>query len=142
MPLPRPAGVYKFYFNLLSPFLSIVGILSSQTISLQVLLYAALFSRFLWSTLLYFPSYFKLHSLTYLGVDISTDDMIIPPQTAFHYHIFDLHNNSHLIPKNISQHPIDQSHPTQHPDPTTLHSTQPRFICNTKFPRSTTVEQN
>ena len=77
MPLSRPAGVCKFCFNLLSPFLSIVGILSSQTISLQVLLYAALFSRFLWSTLLYFPSYFKLHSLMYLGVDISTDDMII-----------------------------------------------------------------
>ena len=44
MPLSRLAGVRNFCFNSLSPFLSIERILSSQTISFQILLYA-LFPR-------------------------------------------------------------------------------------------------
>ena len=83
MPLSWLAGVGNFCFNSLSPFLSIVRILSCQVISFQIL--HALFSRFPWSTLLPFPSYFKLHNLTYAGVDISKDDMTIPPQTALNY---------------------------------------------------------
>ena len=141
MPLSRLAGVGNFCFNSLSLFLSIVRILSSQAISFQILLYA-LFPRFPWSTLLPFPSYFKLHNLTYLGVDVSTDDMTVPPQTTLNYHIFDLHNNTHHISKNTSRQPIDQSHPTHHPDHTTIHPTQPRLIRISKFPRFTIVQQN
>ena len=135
------AGVGNFCFNLLSPFLSIVCTFSSQTISFQILLYA-LIPRFPWSILLTFPSYFKFHKPVYLGVHVSTDDMTIPLQTALNYHIFDLQNNTHPIPKNISQHPINQSHPTHHPDHSMLHPTQPRLIRNSKFLRFTTVQQN
>ena len=63
-----PVGwVGSFCFNLLLPFLSILCILSFQAISFQILLYA-LFRRFPWLTLLLFPSYFKLHNLTYVRV--------------------------------------------------------------------------
>ena len=129
MPLSRPAAVSNFCSNSLSPFLSIVRILSSQAILFQILLYA-LFPRFPWSSLLPFPSYFNFQILTYLGIDISTHDMTIPPQTAFSDHILNLHNNTHPITKSISQHPINQSHPTHNPDHTTLHPTQPRLIRN------------
>ena len=37
--------------------------------------------------------------------------MNIPSQTALNYHILNLHNNTHPITKNISRHPINQSHP-------------------------------
>ena len=77
MPLSRLVGVSNICSNSLSPFPSIVRILSSQAISFQVLLYA-LFPRFPWSTLLLFPSYFNFHNLTYLGIDVSTHDMTIP----------------------------------------------------------------
>ena len=110
MPLSRMTGVGNFWFNLLLPFLSIVRILSSQAISHQILLYA-FFPQIPWSTFLPFPSYFNFHNLTYCRVDVSADDMTIPSQTALNYHIFDLHNNTHPIPKNISRHPIGQSHP-------------------------------
>ena len=63
MPLSRLAEVDNFCFNLLSPLLSIIRILSSQAISFQILY--ALFQRFPWSTLLPFPSYFNVHNLTY-----------------------------------------------------------------------------
>ena len=109
---------------------SIVCILSSQAISFQIFLYA-LFPRFPWSTLLSFPWYFMLHDLTYLGADISTDDMTIPPQTSLNYEFFDCHDNTHPIPKNLSRHPINQPHSTHH--------SKPHFICNSKFPRFTTV---
>ena len=72
----------------------------------------------------FFPSYFKLHNLTYLGVAVSTDDMSIPPQMALNYPIVDLHSSTHSIPRNISHHPIDQStSPTHHPYHMTLHGT-------------------
>ena len=136
----RLAGVTNFYSNLLLLFLSIVCILPSQVISFQILY--ALFPRFCWSTLLPFPSDFIFHNLMYLGINVSTHDMTIPPQTALNYHILDLHNNPHPITKNISQHPIDQSHTTHHTDNTMLHLAQPRFIGNSKFSRFTTVQQN
>ena len=139
MPLSRLAGVGNFCFNMLSPFHSIVRIFSSQAISFQIFLYK-LFPRFPWSTLLSFPWYFMLHELTYLGADILTDDMTIPLQTSLNYEIFDRHDNTHPIPKNISRHPINQPHSTRHPDHTTLHPTQPHFTSNSKFPRFTTVE--
>ena len=139
MPLSWLAGVGNFCFNMLSLFHSIVRILSSQAISFQIFLYA-LFPRFPWSTLLSFPWYFMLHDLTYLGADISTDDMTILPQTSLNYEIFDRHDNTHSIPNNISQHPINQPHSTHHPNRTTLRPTQPHFICNSKFPRFTTVQ--
>ena len=140
MSLPRLAGVSNFSSNSFSPFLSIVRILSSQAVSFQILLYT-LFPRFPWSTLLPFPSYFNFYNLTYLGIDVSTDDVTIPPQTALNYQILNLHNNTHLITKN-SRPPINQSYPTHHPDHTTLHPTQPRLIRNSTFPRFTTVQQN
>ena len=128
MLLSRLAEVGNFCFNSLSPFLSIVRILSSQAISFQILLYA-LFPQFPWSTLLPFPSYFNFHEFTYLGINVSTHDMTIPQQTALNYHILDLHNNTNPITKNISQHPINQSDPTHHPDHTTLHPT-PRNLAS------------
>ena len=57
MPLPWLAGVSNFCSNLLSPFLLIVLILSSQAILSQILLYT-LFTQFPWLTLLAFPCYF------------------------------------------------------------------------------------
>ena len=96
LPLSRLTGLGNFCFSLLSPFLSIVRILSSQATSFQILLYA-LFPRFLWSTLLPFPSYFKLHNFTYLGVDVSMDDTTIPTKKAQPYHVFDLHKNIHPV---------------------------------------------
>ena len=45
MPLQRLARVGNFWFNSLSPFLSIVHILSSQAILFQILLYAHLLDR-------------------------------------------------------------------------------------------------
>ena len=47
-------------------------------------------------------SFSQLFQAPYLGVDVSMDDMTILPQTAVNYHIFDLHKNTHPIPKNIS----------------------------------------
>ena len=134
------AGVSNFCSNLLSRFLSIVRIFSSQAISFQILLYA-LFPWLPWSVLLHFPSYFNFHNLKYLGIDASRH-MTIPPQTTLNYHILNLHNNTHPITKNISPHPISQSHPTHHPDHMTFHPKQPRLIRNSKFPRFTRVQQN
>ena len=139
MPLSRLAGVGNFCFNMLLPFHSIVRIPSSQGISFQIVFYA-FFPRFPWSTLLSFPWYFMLHDLTYLGADISTDDRTIPPLTSLNYEIFDRHDNTHPIPKNISRHPINQPHFTHHPDHKTLHPTQPHFIRNSKFLRFTTKQ--
>ena len=141
MPLSRLAGVINFCSNSLSQFLSIARILCSQAISFQILLYS-FFPRFPWSTLLPFPSYFNFHNFTYLGIDVSTHDMTIPPQTALNYHFLNLHSNTQLITNSISRQPINQPHPTHHPDHTTLHPTQPRLIRNSKFPRFTTVQQN
>ena len=122
---------------MLLPFHLIVRILSSQAILFQIFLYA-LFPRFPWLTLLSFPWYFMLYDLTYLGAGISTDDMTIPMQTSLKYEIFDRHDNTHPIPKNISSHPINQPHSTQHPDHMTLHPMQPHFLHNSKFPHFTT----
>ena len=141
MPLSQLAGVSNFCCFSLSKFLSSVRTLSSQAISFRILLYA-LFPRFPWSTLLLFPSYFNFHNFTYLGIDVSTHDMTIPPHTALSYHILHLHNNTHLITKNISGHSINQPHLTHHPDHTTLHPKQPRLVHSSKFPRFTTVQQN
>ena len=93
MPLSRLAGVSNFCFNSLSLFLLIVRILFSQAIS--ILLYQSSHG-FPWLILFPFPSYFNFHNLTCLGIDVSTHDMTIPPQTALNYHILNLHNNTHL----------------------------------------------
>ena len=108
MPLSRLAVVSNFSSNSLSPFLSIVRIICSQAISLQTF-----FTHFSHDLL-----YLNLHKLTYLGINVSTHDMTIPPQTALSDHILNLHNNTHPITKDISRHPINQSHPTHHPDHT------------------------
>ena len=110
MSLSGLARAVNFCFKSLSPFPSIVRILSSQAILSQIALYA-LFPQFPQSTLLPFPTYFKLDNLMYLAVDIMTDDMTIPQQTALNYHIFDLHNNTHPILKKVSHH-------AHHPDHT------------------------
>ena len=106
MLLSRPTEVSNCCSNSLSPFLLIVCIFSSQAISFQILLYL-LFPWFSLATLLPFPSHFNFHNLTYLGTDVSTHDMIIPPQTALNYHILNLHSNTQPITKNINQHPIN-----------------------------------
>ena len=77
MSLSWLAGVDTFCFNLVSPFFLIRCILSSQAILFQIFLYT-FFPQFPWLTLC--PSYFKSHNLTYLGVDVSTDDMTIGRQ--------------------------------------------------------------
>ena len=133
--------VGNFCFNSLLPFLLIVCILSSQAISFQIL-FCTSFPRFPWSTLLPFPSYFKLHNLMYLRGNISMDDMTVPLKTALNYQILDLHSNTHPIPKNVNQHPTDQSHPTHHPDHAVLHHSQAHLIHNSKFLCFTTVQQN
>ena len=141
MPLSRQARVNDFALIRSRHFLRSYTSLSYQAIWFQNLLYA--FSpRFPWSTLLLFPSYFNFHNLTYLGIDVFTHDMIIPPQTVFNYHILNLQNNTHLITKNISLCTINQSHPTHHPDYTILRPAQPCLIRNSKFPCFTTVQQN
>ena len=141
LPLSQLACVGSFCFNSLKPNLLIVRILFSQNISFQILL-DALFSQFPWLTLLPFLSYFNFHNLTYLGINVSTNDMTIPPQMILNYLILDLYNNTHPIMKNISQQPINQSHPTHHPDHITLLLMQPCLIRNSKFPHFTTVQQN
>ena len=118
MPLSRLDDVRNFCFNSLSPFLSIVSILSSQPISFRILL--------LWSILLPFPSYFNFHNFTYLGINDSTHGMTILPQTTLNYHYIDLHNSTHPIMRNISRHSIKQPHPIHHPDHTMPHATLPR----------------
>ena len=70
MPLSWLARVGSLCFNLLLTFPSVVRILSSQVISFQTLCYAP-FPRFPWSSLLPFPSYFKLHNLLYFWELIS-----------------------------------------------------------------------
>ena len=120
---------------------SCVRILSSAAISFHILLYALLL-QFSWLTLLLFLSYLKLHNLTYLEINVSTHDMTIPLQAVSNYQILDLHNNTYPILKNISRHPINESHPTHHPDHTTFHSTQPRLIRTSKFPLFTIAQQN
>ena len=120
MPVSRLAGVSSFCSNLLSPFLSIVRILSFPVISFQIFVHA-LSPRFPWPTIFPFPSYFNFHNLAYLGTNVST-------QTALNDHILSLHSNTRHITKNISQHPINQFHSTYHPDHTTLHPTQRRMI--------------
>ena len=126
MTLSQLAGVG----NSLSSFLSIVRILSSQAILFQILLYK-LFPRFSWSTLLPFSCYFKLHNLTYLGIDVSTHDVTIIPETALNYHFVDLHitHPTTLIPHIILI--IRYSTPLNLASPTTV-----------KFLRFTTVKQN
>ena len=114
---------------------------SSQTIFFQILLYT-LFQQFPWSALFPFPSYFNFHNLMYLGIDVSKHDMTALPQTALNYHILDLHNKTNYIMKNISEHLINQSHLTDHPDYMMLHHMQPCPICYSKFPCFTTVQQN
>ena len=139
MSLSRLARVGNFCFNLLFRFLSIVHVLYSNATSFRILLYA-LFAQFPWSNL-FFTSYFKLCNLTYLKVDVSTDDMTISLQTAFNYHIFRLQNSTHSILKNISQQPINQSSHT-HPDQMMFNPTYPHLFCNSKILCLTTVQQN
>ena len=133
MLLSRLSGVRSFHFNLLSPFLLIVPILSSQGFLLNPSLLTPTISL-----VNSFSIYFNFHYLIYLGIDVSTHNIIIPPQMALNHNIIDLHNNIHPITKNISQHPINQSHSTHHPDHTMLHSTQPHLIRNIKLPCFTT----
>ena len=141
MSLFRLVGVSNFCSNSLSPFLSIVHILSFQAILFKILLYA-LFPRFPWLNLLPFPSYFNFHNFTFLGTYVSTYDMTISRQTTLNYHTLNLHNNTHHITKSISRHSIKQCHPTHtHPDHTTLYPTLPRLIHNSKFTRFTAVQQ-
>ena len=134
MPLSQPAWAGNFCSNLLSPFLFTAHIISSQAISFHILIYAR-FSQFLWSNFLPFSSCFNFHNLSYLGIGVSTHSMTIPPQTALNYSILNLHNNTRPITKNISRHPINQSHSSDHANHTMLHPMEPRLISNRNFPR-------
>ena len=141
---PRPTKTKTM--SVLIPLSQVGGFLSiicipSWAMSIQILLYALL-PWFPWSMLLPFPSYFNFHNLMYLGIDVSTYDMTIPSETPLNYCILYLQSKTHSIRKNLSQHPINQSHPTHHPDHTTFHPMQPRFIRDSKFPDFTTVQQN
>ena len=134
MPLSQLTRVSNFCSNSVLPFLSIIRILSSQDI---------VPNPSLWNlpmTSLVNPSSFpQLFQRSYLPVflqtDVSTHSMTIPSQENLTYHIPNLHNNTHLIMKNKSWHPINQSHRTHHPDHTML-------IRKSKFPRLKTLQQN
>ena len=141
MSLSRLAGASNFCSNSLLPFLSILCIRSSQAILFQIFLYA-FFLRFPWSILLPFPNHFSFHNLMYLRIGVSMHDMTMPPQMVLNDHILNLRNNIHPITKNISRHPINQSHPTHHPDHMTLHTKQSRLIRNSKLLRFATEQQN
>ena len=123
---------YSNCSNLLLPFLLIIHILYSEAILLKILPYT-LFPRFLWSTLLPFPSYFNLHNLTYLGIDVSTHDISIPLQMALNYQIINFYSNTNPITKVINQHPINQYHPTHHSDHMKLQPMQPPTITTVSF---------
>ena len=113
MLLSQLAEVSNVSSTSLSPFFwSYVS--SSQARSFQVRLYP-LFARLPLLTLLSFSSYFNFHNSPYLGLDVSMHDETKTLQMALHYHVSNLRNNTHPIMKNISQHPINQSHPTHHP---------------------------
>ena len=141
IPLSWLVGIGNFCFNLLSSFLSIVYILSCQSIWFRIVLYA-FFLQFPWSTFLPFPSYLKLHDLMYLGVDVSTDGTTIQSYTTLNYHTLDFHNNTDLMLKNISQHSIDQFHLKHHTDHTTSHPMQPHLIHISNYPTFATVQLN
>ena len=81
MSLSQLAGVGNFCFNLPLPIFLTLCILSSQAISFQILHYAP-FPQIPWLAILSFASYFKLHNFKYLGVNVLTDDITIPPDTT------------------------------------------------------------
>lgn len=129
-PLLRLIKVGNVCFN----FLLIICILSSQAISWQIPLFA-LFPQFPWLTFFLFPV---------ISSSITSQVFRIwclsgwHDHTVLNYHTFNIHNNTHHIPKNNNWHTIDQSHPT-HPYHTNLHPTQPRLTGNSKFLHFTTV---
>ena len=124
LPLSRLTGLGNFCFSLLSPFLSIVRILSSQATSFQILLYA-LFPRFLWSTLLPFPSYFKL--ITSRIWELMSQRMTRPYQ----------HRRLSLIMSSIFTRTSTLSSWSYDALPS-----QPHLIGNSKFAHFTIIQQN
>ena len=114
MPLSQLARVDNFCFNSLLPFRSILHILSFQAILFQILLYT-LFPWFSWLTLLPFPGFFMLHNLTYLGVDVLIYGILTVDLCRWPWIII---SSIFTITPTFSkkQHPIEQSHPTHHPD--------------------------
>ena len=135
----RLAGVDIFCFNLHSPFLSIVLIFTFQAILFQILL--SLFQMHSSHDFLDQP--FFLFQVISGSITSRICYLMSRRMASLCHHrrlcfiIFDLHNNTHPIPKNISQHFIDQSHATYLPYHTTLHVTQPCLIRNCKFRRFT-----
>ena len=140
MQLSSLAGLANFYFSLLFPFLSIVCTLSSQAKSFQIFLYAV-FPQFTWSTLLPFSSNFKFHNPTYLGVDVSTDNI----QHYCTRLCISVSSNFTTTPTLSWITSVDTLSTSRIPHIipiTVLHPTQPYLICNKRFPRFTTVQQN
>ena len=129
--LSHITGASNFCSNLFLPFLSTVRILSSEAILFQIHLHA-LFPRFPWSTLLYFPSCFNIHNLMIWE--------LMFPRMASSYHlrqlwiISSIFTTTPTLSRGTSVDTLSTSHPTHHSDHTTLHLTKPRLICNSKFP--------
>lgn len=114
-----------------------------RTVILFYIVLYMLLTRFLLSAL-FFSSYFKLHNLTHLRADVSTDDHTTADGFALSYLQSSIFNLQQHLPylSNISRHPINQYHFTHYHDLTMLHPTQPRLIRNSNFPRFATVRQN
>ena len=131
MPLSRLAWVSNF---------CIVGILSSQAISFQIFLYALFHTISLvdpssFSQLFQLPQPYVFGNwCLHAWRDHTTGDgfELSYLQSQQHPPYYEEH----------CWHPINQSHPTYHPDHTTLYPTQSRVIRNNKFPCFTTVQQN
>ena len=129
-PLSRLAGVGNFCFKLLSPFRSIVCILSSQAISFQIILYA-LFPQFPWSTSFLYPVISS--SITSRIWELMSRRMTWP----YHRRRFCI-----IVSLIFTTTPTHLSHPIHHPDHTTLQPSKARLIRNSKFPRFKTVQQH
>lgn len=71
--------------------------------------------------------------------ELMSQQMKWPYHCRYHYHIINLHNNTHSILNNIN--PIYQSHPTNHSDHKTLYFMQPCLFRNSKFQCFTKVQQ-
>ena len=74
----------------------------------------------------------------YLGTDVSTYDMTISSETTLNYYIPYLQSKTHPIMKNLSRHPINQSHPTHH---SIIQRSTPRNLASSTTGSSQVLQQ-
>ena len=142
IPLSRLAGVGSFCFNLFSPFWSYASSLLKPYCSKSFFTDSS--HDFLGWPFFLFPV-----NSTYITSRIWK--LMSPRMTwllnrkwrwiIISWIFTTTSTQCHPVTKNITRHPINQSHPA-HPDHATLHPTQPHLICSSEFPRFTAVQQN